>query len=431
MGRTAFVFPGQGAQHIGMGIAICGESSAAKDAFNEASDVLGYDVYNFCKQGKVSEFSRMEVIFPAILTVGVASYRAICQQMNVQADFLAGHSLGEYTALVCSGAVRFSDMLKIAHKRGQIAQRVADKGIGYMSIIDNISIPWAQEICRQLQTNGHNVLISAYNSQSQVAISGNSVDVEFAENEFIKKDATITPLIFSPPFHCVLMQEIVDELRDILKKIEYQPFSIPVISNIDAMPYSSENDIVEYLCQQMVQPVQWTQILDFFAQTQVSKIFDMGPQAILSNLIKQYKPTISVYSIAKKEERDALRRIVPSRGRYSDVKRQGIYNIVTRCMAMAVSTCNYNVDVTAYQSGVMQPYEKLEALAENIEKSNEIRTEKYICESFYNLDKIFESKHVPVCERLRRYDILLSELDYEESKVGREFICKLYEENSD
>ena len=431
MSKTAFVFPGQGSQHIGMGNAICEESSAAKDTFNEASDVLGYDVFNFCKCGKVSEFNKMEVIFPTILTVGVASYRAICQQMNVQVDFLAGHSFGEYTALACSGAVQFSDMLKVVYKRGQIAQRVADKETGYMSIIDNIPITWVQEICNQLQREGHTVSISAYNSQTQVAICGNSVDVEFAENELIKKDATITPLIFSPPFHCALMQEIVDELRDILKKIEYHPFSIPVISNIDAMPYPSENDIVEYLCRQIVQPVQWTQTLDFFARTQVSKIFDMGPQAILTNIIKQYNPIMSVYSIAKKEERDALRRTVPSRGRYSDIKGQGICNIVTRCMAMAVSTCNYNTDVTEYQSGVMQPYEQLEALAEDIEKSNVMQTERYIYESFYNLHKIFESKHVPVCERLRRFDILLSELNFEESTVGREFIHNLYEENSD
>lgn len=430
MSKTAFIFPGQGSQHIGMGIAICDESSAARDVFNEASDVLGYDMHKLCKQGHASEFGRLELLFPAILTVGVASYRTMCDEMDVQADFLAGHSLGEYTALVCGGAVRFSDMLKVARKRGQLAQTIANKGTGYMSIIDDVSVEWVQQLCDQFKKDGRTVSISAYNSQSQVAICGLSEDIELAENELIEKNATITPLFFSPPFHSSLMQEIVDELREVLCAIEYHLFSTPVIANIDARPYPSEKVIVEYLCRQIVQPVQWKQTLDFLAQAQVSKIFDMGPQAILANLVKQYKPTISSYSFAKKEEREALRRTVPSKWQRTDIKGGTVYNIVTRCMAMAVSTCNRNDNDDEYQSGVIYPYEQLQVLQRKVEESNTAPTEEQICESLAWLYKILETKRVPLNEQLQRYEILFSELNFEVSRVGRNFLRKLYEENS-
>ena len=299
-----------------------------------------------------------------------------------------------------------------------------------MSIIDDVSVEWVQNLCEQFKRKGRDVSISAYNSQSQVAICGLSEDIEFVESELMEKNATVTPLFFSPPFHSGLMQEMVDELRDVLCAIEYRPFSTTVIANIDARPYPSEKVIVEYLCRQIVQPVQWKQTLDFLAQEQVSKTFDMGPQAILANLVKQYKPTISSYSFAKKEEREALKRTVPSKWQHIDTKGRTVYNIVTRCMAMAVSTCTYNNIDDEYQRGVVQPYEQLQTLQRKVEQSDIPPIEEQICESFSCLYKIFETKRVPLNEQLQRYEILLSELNFEESRAGRSFLRKMYEENS-
>ena len=428
MSKIALVFPGQCSHHVGMGNALCEESNAAKDAFDEASDILGYDMRKLCRQGSLSELNKMEIMFPAILTAGVASYRAMCEQLNAEAVFLAGHSLGEYTALVCSGAVRFSHMLGVVRKRGQLAQKIADNGTGLISIIDGVPSEQVQLLCDQAVQEGRTVSISAYNSQSQVAICGICEDVEFIENELIKAKATITPLFFSPPFHSSLMLEIVDELKETLGSIEYRAFSIPVIANTNAKPYPSEKVIAEYLCQQIVKPVQWKATLDFFAQTQVDKIFDMGPQAILANLVKQYNPAISVYSFAQREERAALKRAIPLKWHDSGSGKRSVYTIVTRCMAMAVSTRNANDNDEEYQKGVIYPYEQLEALQSDIEQSGSAPTEEQVRKALAHLHIIFQTKYLPANEQIRRYEVLLSGQDADEGRLVREFLNEMYAE---
>lgn len=428
MGKIALLFPGQGAQHIGMGVALREESHAAKDTIDEASDVLGYDMYKLCKQGSITELNKMEVMFPAIMTVSVASFRAMCEQLDVEVDFLAGHSLGEYSALVCSGAVSFPDMLRVVRKRGQLAQKIADAGTGFMTIVDGVFSDQVQLICDQAAEEGRTVSVSAFNSQLQVTISGIGEDVEFIESELIKAKAVITPLFFSAPFHCSLMQQIVGELEETLNGVDYYPLSIPVVANIDAKPYPSEKAIVEYLCRQIVQPVQWKATLDFFAREQVDRIFDIGPQAILANLSKQDNSAISVYCFSQEGEREALRRAIPQKWQGGNDKRS-VYNIVTRCMAMAVSTRNANDNEQEYQHGVIKPYEHMEALQHSIEQFGTAPTEEQIGDALAQLRSIFQTKHVTQSEQIRRYEVLLSELDARESRIIRTFLNTMYPEH--
>jgi [acyl-carrier-protein] S-malonyltransferase len=426
MGKIALVFPGQGSQHIGMGVALRKESHAAKDTIDEASDVLGYDMHKLYKQGSITELNRMEIMFPAIMTVGVASFRTMYEQLEVEVSFLAGHSLGEYTALVCSGAVSFPDMLRVVRKRGQLAQKIADAGIGFMSIVDGVPGDQVLLLCDQVAEEGRTVSVSAFNSQRQVTISGVGEDVEFIESELIRAKAAITPLFFSAPFHCGLMQQIVGELEETLNSVDYQPLLVPVVANIDARPYPSEKAIVEYLCLQIVRPVQWKATLDFFAQEQVDRIFDMGPQAILANLSKQNNSAISVYCFAQEGEREALRRAIPQKWQGSDNGKRSVYNIVTRCMAMAVSTRNANDNEQEYQHGVIKPYERMEALQHSIEQSGTAPTEEQIGDALVQLRSIFQTKHVPESEQIRRYEVLLSEQDACESRIVSTFLNTTY-----
>lgn len=426
MNNITLVFPGQGAQYTGMGAGFAKESNKAKQIFEEASDILKVDMKKICFEGSLLELNRLDNMFTGLITTGVAAFQMLQEQTRVDVQAMAGHSLGEYTALACSGALRFDDALRLAQLRGRLAQRTVDDDMGYMTIVDGIELAAIQEICESLSVAGKKVSIASYSSTSQFAVCGDGQSMELAEEQLAKAGATVTPLFFSPPFHSPIMQEIVSEFQEELNKIEYQSFQIPVISNVTAKPYEGKADFYKLPLLQLTEPVMWTQTIDYFKANNIHTIIDMGPQSIMTNLIKQYDPEVSVISFSKKDERELLKKVLPVSSNDSFLEGgKASYNVISRCMAMAVSTRNQNRDEEAYYEEVVVPYNEMAKILEETDKAVRVPSVEEAKLAFQYLKKIFDFKETLVEEQIRRFERIIKEEDKEQRDQLSNYIHEL------
>ena len=237
MSKIALLFPGQGSHFVGMGQDIYNEYAVAKAVFEEANDVLGFDIKKICFSGNLLELNSMENMFPGLYIVCVALFKVYMQEIGVAPQYSAGHSLGEYAALTCSGALNFADALRVIYRRGVLAQAVADEGEGAMTIIEGIDINTAETECKKVSSSGQYVAISCYNSPDQIAISGYQDAVMQVEDRLMEKGAKISPILTAPPIHSLLMKEVAEQLEVELKKCKFNELKWPVIANVDAQPY--------------------------------------------------------------------------------------------------------------------------------------------------------------------------------------------------
>lgn len=302
MNNVAIIFPGQGSHFVGMGRDLYDKHDVARQLFNEANDVLGYDIAKICFEGGLLKLNSLENMFPGLFIVCVALYKVYSQKLGIVPRYIAGHSLGEYAALTCSGALNFTDALKIIHNRGVLAQEVADMDEGSMSIIDNVDIDAAEAECKNVSNNDEYVAISCYNSPSQIAISGHVDAVVQVEDQLMEKGAQISPILTAPPLHSPLMKSAAEEFKIELDKYNFNQFKYPVISNVDAMPYPDYKHISNKLKLQLTSPVQWLKTIDYLKQQGINTFIEMGPQEVLTAMLKTYDKSITAVSISNKAE---------------------------------------------------------------------------------------------------------------------------------
>jgi [acyl-carrier-protein] S-malonyltransferase len=287
MSKFAIVFPGQGSQAIGMLADLAVNFDVVKQTFAEASEVLGYDLWALVQDGAAEDLNQTDRTQPALLTASVAIWRVWQEQGGEQPTVLAGHSLGEYSALVCAGVIDFKEAVKLVELRGQLMQEAVPAGVGAMSAIiglDNDSIAKACEEAAQDQI----VSPVNFNSPGQVVIAGNKEAVERA-NVLCKEAGAkrALPLPVSVPSHCALMKPAADKLAVALEAIEFNVPSIPVINNADVQ---TENDPVAIklaLVKQLYGPVRWTESVERMANEGIEQLLEMGPGKVLTGLTKR------------------------------------------------------------------------------------------------------------------------------------------------
>jgi len=222
----AFVFPGQGSQYVGMGKELCDEFVIAKNTFEEANDVLGFDLSALCFEGEQSELSLTANAQPALLTTSIACLRVLQSEASLNPDFVAGHSLGEYTALVANGAFRLSDAVKVVRKRGEFMQEAVPVGVGAMAAVLGLDKETVEEICNQVSQNGLIASPANLNAPGQTVISGNRKAIEQASILAKAQGAKrVVPLDVSAPFHCALMQEAAHRLSGVLNEVNIAQMS--------------------------------------------------------------------------------------------------------------------------------------------------------------------------------------------------------------
>jgi len=407
MNKLALLFPGQGSQYVKMGKALFEQFDSAREVFEEANDVLGFDLKTLCFEGDMDELTKTQNAQPAILTSSVAAFRVYMEQVGINPVCAGGHSLGEYSALVCSGALRFTDAVKIVRQRGIFMQEAAAQGTGAMAAIGGLDKEVIEAECKKISVDGHEVVVSNYNSPSQTVISGHKEAVEKAGQKFKDIGGTVTPLKVSAPFHSPLMQSAAAKLKDELLKYTFSDFKFPVVSNVTALPYEGSHKIIENLTTQIVSPVQWVASMQYIEKLGVNVAVEIGPQTVLRNLMKKNASEIKAYSYDKSEDVEALLKAVKEQS--EEGSKPNGPTVVTRCMAVSVCTRNRNWDNDEYQKGVSEPYKKIQQMQEEIEKNGNIPTVEQMKEALEMLRVMFITKKTPVVEQIERFNQIFDE----------------------
>lgn len=409
MKKIALVFPGQGSQYIGMGKILCKKAVEADKVFEEANYTLGFDLKKLCFEGDFEELTKTENTQPAILSASVAAYKLYVKEVGIEPLYAAGHSLGEISALTCSGAIKFSDALKIVRKRGMLMKSAVAPGIGAMSAVSGISIDIIEEECRKFSERDSVVSISNYNSLKQVVISGHKNAVIELGERLKGLGASVIALKVSAPFHCSLMEPISREFREELGKYDFNGLKWPVISNVTALPYTGTEQIIDNLTHQIYKPVRWQETMDYLKGKGVNTIIELGPKSVLKNLAIKGMEGISAYSFDLEDDVKALDELLKGQKQAEKESTSNYYKLITRTMAIAVCTKNSNWNSEEYQKGVVEPYRKIKNMCEELDRENRQPTFEQMKEAVHMLVSVFNTKGTPMDEQIERFNHIFSE----------------------
>lgn len=297
MTQFAFVFPGQGSQTVGMLADLAAAYPAVEETFREASDVLGYDLWQLVSQGPTEELNKTWQTQPALLAASVAIYRVWQQQGGQQPALMAGHSLGEYSALVCAGVLNFADAIKLVELRGKLMQEAVPEGTGAMQAIIGLDDAAIAKACEE-SAQGEVVSPVNFNSPGQVVIAGNKEAVERAGAACKAAGAKrALPLPVSVPSHCALMKPAADKLALTLETITFNAPDVPVINNVDVKAETDAHAIRHALIRQLYSPVRWTESVEAMAAQGVTQLIEMGPGKVLTGLTKRIVDGLSAAAV--------------------------------------------------------------------------------------------------------------------------------------
>jgi [acyl-carrier-protein] S-malonyltransferase len=285
----ALLFPGQGSQEVGMGRDVATASPAARAVFDAADAALSLPLSRLCFEGPEEELRRTEIQQPAILATSVALLRALEERGPVAAACVAGHSLGEYTALVAAGALDFEDALRLVHARGRFMQEAVPEGRGAMAAVMGCGPEVVAEACQRAAAQTGRVVSPAnYNGPAQTVISGDAAAVEVACARAREAGAKRTiPLDVSAPFHCALMAPAAEKLALELSRVRFAAPSAPVVANVTAAPCSDPAELPRLLERQVTAPVRFTEMIERMARDGVDRVLEIGPGRVLSGLVSR------------------------------------------------------------------------------------------------------------------------------------------------
>ena len=282
----AFLFPGQGSQAVGMGKNLAEQYPIARQTFQEADEALGIKLFDLCCQGPEDQLRLTEITQPAILAVSIAAWRVL-NEKSVKAEFVAGHSLGEYSAHVAAGTVSFVDAVRAVRNRGKYMQDAVPVGTGSMAAILGMSFEDAVQVCGDA-AQGEVCEPANINSPEQIVISGHTAAVERGAklaDERGAKRAKVLPV--SAPFHCSLMQPAQDKLAADLKALNFAQPQVPVVSNVYAKPVEDADSSREALIRQVTGSVKWSESMQFLVARGVQTFIEIGPGKVLCGLMRQ------------------------------------------------------------------------------------------------------------------------------------------------
>ncbi len=302
----AFVFPGQGSQKAGMGRALADALPSVRALYAAADDALGYAISKLCFEGPESELQLTANTQPAILATSIAALTAVREIAGIAPEVVAGHSLGEYSALVAAGALAFTDAVRLVHLRGKFMQEAVPAGVGAMAAIVGLDARAVEDTCREAR--GDEVCAPAnFNGAGQTVIAGHAPAVERAMKLAKEKGAKLVKALpVSAPFHCALMQPAAERLAAELAKVPVSPLAVPVVTNVEAKPNRDAARVKELLVAQVTGSVRWEESVQALAGMGTTRAVELGPGKVLSGLIKRIAPAIALANVEEPAHAEAL-----------------------------------------------------------------------------------------------------------------------------
>ena len=301
MAKVAFIFPGQGSQTVGMGKDLFDNFSAAREVFEEADEALGFSLSEMCFSGREEDLAMTANTQPAILTTSVATFRAMEAEGFAAPDFVAGHSLGEYSALVAAGVLGFADAVRTVRKRGTYMQEAVPVGVGAMAAILGADVETVEAACSDA-AQGQVCSPANINSPSQIVIAGDADAVDRACELLKERGAKrAVKLNVSAPFHCSLMMPAQERLEQDLRALRYAGFRFPIVHNVDAAINSDETRVCDALTQQVSGPVKWLQSVWELKTQGVETVVEVGAGKVLSGLVRQIDRDVRCLNVENSE----------------------------------------------------------------------------------------------------------------------------------
>ena len=311
MKKFAMVFPGQGSQTVGMLAELAGDYPIVQETFKQASEVLGYDLWQLVQEGPSEELNKTWQTQPALLTASVAVYRVWQQKYpELKPEVMAGHSLGEYSALVCAGVLDFQDAVKLVELRGKLMQQAVPEGTGAMYAIIGLDNDAIINACKQAE-QGEVVSAVNFNSPGQVVIAGAKAAVESAAALCKEAGAKrALPLAVSVPSHCALMKPAADQLSVSLESITLKAPVVAVLNNVDVKAETDAVAIRNALVRQLYSPVRWTETVEKMAQNGVEVLVEVGPGKVLNGLTKRIVDSLQAVSVNDVKSLDSVEEVL-------------------------------------------------------------------------------------------------------------------------
>lgn len=311
MKKFAMVFPGQGSQTVGMLAELAGDYPIVQETFKQASEVLGYDLWQLVQEGPAEELNKTWQTQPALLTASVAVYRVWQQKYpELKPEVMAGHSLGEYSALVCAGVLDFQDAVKLVELRGKLMQQAVPEGTGAMYAIIGLDNDAIINACKQAE-QGEVVSAVNFNSPGQVVIAGAKAAVERAAALCKEAGAKrALPLAVSVPSHCALMKPAADQLSVSLESITLKEAGVSVLNNVDVKAETDAVAIRNALVRQLYSPVRWTETVEKMAQNGVEVLVEVGPGKVLNGLTKRIVDSLQAVSVNDVKSLDSIEEVL-------------------------------------------------------------------------------------------------------------------------
>lgn len=396
--KKALLCSGQGAQYVGMGRDLCVTDGVVDETFQEAGDALGIDMRRLCHESTNAELARTENTQPAILTYSVALYRLMREREGLDPDLVAGHSLGEITALTIAGVLDFGDAVRIARRRGRLMQQAVPEGRGLMLALQTRDHDEVASLCASVAAETHEVIgVSNVNSRTQIVVAGQRAAVLRLHEIMESRDVRAVILNVSVPFHCALMEPVVGPLREELASVRLSEPRVPVLSNVTGRPYGSAAEVADLLTRQVVETVQWVDDMTYLRMNGFAYAVELGPGDTLKKFMRHTYSDIRTFAYDREPDRADLRRMID----------RTTFPFVSRALGVAAATRNANFDAEAYETGVVRPYHELRRMNTAIDRESRAADTDEMRRALDLLLTILRAKGVPAEEQRTRIGELL------------------------